>query len=69
MVGVFYQSRKIPITLPLFITITALSRMIILQRKGSAPENLIYEAGAILIICLSMFNHKAKINIQLFWHK
>ena len=31
MVGVFYKSNKIPITLPLFIAITALSRMIILR--------------------------------------
>ena len=53
MVGVFYKSNKIPITLPLFIAITALSRMIILQGKGSAPENLIYESAAVLLLALS----------------
>ena len=53
MVGVFYKSNKIPITLPLFIAITALSRMIILQGKGSNPENLIYESVAILFLALS----------------
>ena len=53
MVGVFYRSRKIPITLPLFIAITALSRMIILQGKGSDPENLLYEAGAILMLAVA----------------
>ena len=53
MVGVFYRSRRIPITLPLFIAITALSRMIILQGKGSDPENLLYEAGAILILAIA----------------
>ena len=53
MVGVFYKSNRIPITLPLFIAITALSRMIILQGKGSAPENLIYESGAVLLLALS----------------
>ena len=42
MVGVFYRSGSIPITLPLFIAITALSRMIILQGKGSDPQNLLY---------------------------
>ena len=31
MIGVFYTSNKIPITLPLFIAMTALSRLIILQ--------------------------------------
>ena len=54
MVGVFYKSNKIPITLPLFIAITALSRMIILQGKGSDPENLIYESGAVLLLAISV---------------
>ena len=53
MVGVFYKIRRIPITLPLFIAITALSRMIILQGKGSDPQNLMYESGAILLLALS----------------
>ena len=53
MVGVFYKSNRIPITLPLFIAITALSRMIILQGKGSNPENLIYESAAILLLAIS----------------
>ena len=53
MVGVFYKSSKIPITLPLFIAITALSRMIILQGKGSDPQNLIYESGAVLLLAVS----------------
>ena len=53
MVGVFYRSRRIPITLPLFIAITALSRMIILQGKESAPENLLFEAGAILMLAIA----------------
>ena len=53
MVGVFYKSSKIPITLPLFIAITALSRMIILQGKGSDPQNLLYESGAVLLLAIS----------------
>ena len=53
MVAVFYKSRRIPILLPLFIAITALSRMIILQGKGSDPENLIYEAGAVLLLAIA----------------
>jgi len=53
MVGVFYKSNKIPITLPLFIAITALSRMIILQGKGSDPQNLLYESGAVLLLAVS----------------
>ena len=53
MVAVFYKSRRIPILLPLFIAMTALSRMIILQGKGSDPQNLIYEAGAVLLLAIA----------------
>ncbi len=53
MVGVFYKSNRIPITLPLFIAITALSRMIILQGKDSDPANLIYESIAVLLLAIS----------------
>ena len=53
MVGVFYKSNTIPITLPLFIAITALSRMIILQGKDSDPANLIYESIAVLLLAIS----------------
>lgn len=53
MVGVYYESKKIPITLPLFIAITALARLMILQGKDQPPENLLYESGAILILALA----------------
>ena len=53
MVGVFYKSSKIPITLPLFIAMTALSRLIILKGSGSDPANILFEAGAILLIALA----------------
>ena len=50
MIGIFYVSNRIPITLPLFIAMTAISRLIILQGKGMEPITLLYEAGAIFII-------------------
>ena len=53
MIGVFYASNRIPITLPLFIAMTAIARLIILQGKGMDPIILLYEAGAILIIALA----------------
>jgi protein PsiE len=61
MVGVFYKSQKIPITLPLFIAITALSRMIILQGKDSDPQNLIYESAAVLLLSFAILviRHKS----------
>ena len=53
MIGVFYASNRIPITLPLFIAMTAIARLIILQGKEMDASVLIYEASAIAIIALS----------------
>ena len=50
MLAAFYSSRRIPITIPLFIAITALARLIILQGKDTDPSVLMYESGAILLI-------------------
>ena len=50
MLSAFYSSHRIPITIPLFIAITALSRLIILQGKGIDSIVLLYESGAILMI-------------------
>lgn len=53
MVAAFYKFRKIPITIPIFIAITALCRLIILQGKGINSVDLIYESGAILLLAIS----------------
>jgi protein PsiE len=50
MLAAFYASHRIPITIPLFIAMTALSRLIILQGKDGNPSILIYESGAIILI-------------------
>ena len=51
MVAAFYRSSRIPVTLPLFIAMTALARMIILQ--GKDPSDLLYEAGAIVLVAIA----------------
>jgi protein PsiE len=53
MVAAFYKYNRIPITLPIFIAITALCRLIILQGKGISTIDLIYESGAVLLLALS----------------
>ncbi len=53
MVAAFYKFRKIPITVPIFIAITALCRLIILQGKGINTVDLLYESGAILLQALA----------------
>ena len=49
MVASFYANNRIPVTLPLIIAMTALTRMIILQSKDVNAINIIYEAAGILI--------------------
>ena len=53
MIGIFFVSNRIPITLPLFIAMTAISRLIILQGKEMETVSLLYEASALLIIALA----------------
>jgi len=53
MLGAFYARQRNLIILPLFIAMTALSRLIILQGKDSVPMVLLYEAGAILLIAVA----------------
>ena len=70
MLGAFYSSRRIPITIPLFIAMTALSRLIILQGKEGDPSILLYESGAIILIAgacwiISQVNvDKVRVNVD-----
>ena len=52
MVGAYYESKQVPITLPIFIAITALARATILQ-KDQEPLNIIYQTSAILILAIA----------------
>lgn len=53
MVAVFYSDRHSAFVYPILIAITALARLIILQGKDMAPENILYEAIAILILTVA----------------
>ncbi len=66
MVGAFYKSHRIPITLPIIIAMTALCRMIILQSKDIDPVNILYEAGGILILAAAalMMSYKDKMSLE-----
>ena len=52
MVAVYFKSHEIPVIYPLFIAITALARLIVLQGKDSQPEQLIFEAASILLLSI-----------------
>ncbi|MEM9056237.1 MAG: phosphate-starvation-inducible PsiE family protein [Pseudomonadota bacterium] len=53
MVGIFYRSQTIPVVYPIFIAITALSRLVVLQSKDMDPQAILFEASAILILGLA----------------
>ena len=66
MVGAYYSTHRIPVTLPIIIAITAMCRLIILQGKESEPWVLIASAGAILVLAGSAYIMSLKDNLSLF---
>ncbi len=54
MIRVYLLQEEIRITYPLIIAITAISRLIILQKKDLDPAILIYESVAILILAIAI---------------
>ncbi len=66
MVGAFYASNRIPVTLPIIIAITALCRLIVLHSKEADPLVLVAEAGAILVLAGAayMMSLKDKLSIE-----
>ena len=54
MIKEYYFQNRIAFSYPIFIAITALARLIILQRKDFDPILLLYESGAILILAAAI---------------
>ena len=65
MVASFYANNRIPLTIPLIIAMTALTRMIILQSKDLNAINIIYEATGILILAVAAYIMTLKDKISL----
>ena len=53
MVGAFYSTNRIPVTLPIIIAITALCRLIVMQSKEMDALVVLGEAGAILVLSIA----------------
>lgn len=53
MVAAFYANAAVPVVYPIFIAITALARLIVLQGKEMAPQAIIFEASAILLLAVA----------------
>ena len=65
MVGAYFISNRIPVTLPIIIAMTALCRLIILHSKDADPWVLIAEAGAILVLAGAAYLMSAKEKLSL----
>ena len=65
MVGAFYISNRIPVTLPIIIAMTALCRLIVLHSKEADPWMLIAEAGAIAVLAAAAYVMSLKDKLSL----
>ena len=65
MVGAYYISNRIPVTLPIIIAMTALCRLIILHSKDGEPLTLVAEAGAIVVLAGAAYLMSAKEKLSL----
>ena len=65
MVGAFYSTNRIPVTLPIIIAITALCRLIVMQSKEMEALVVLGEAGAILVLSIAAFVMSLKDKISL----
>ena len=65
MVGAFYSTNRIPVTLPIIVAITALCRLIIMQTKEMDAIMVMWEAGAIFILAGSAYLMSLKDEISL----
>lgn len=65
MVGAYYISNRIPVTLPIIIAMTALCRLIILHSKDADPLVLIAEAAAIVVLAGAAYIMSAKEKLSL----
>ena len=65
MVGAFYSTNRIPVTLPIIIAITALCRLIVMQSKEMDALVVLGEAGAILVLSIAAFVMSLKDKVSL----
>ncbi|MDA8803744.1 phosphate-starvation-inducible PsiE family protein [Amylibacter sp.] len=65
MVGAYYISNRIPVTLPIIIAMTALCRLIVLHSKDADPLVLIAEAVAIVLLAGAAYVMSAKEKLSL----
>lgn len=65
MVGAFYSTNRIPVTLPIIIATTALCRLIVMQSKEMEWATVLGESAAILILSISAYIMSLKDKLSL----
>ena len=65
MVGAFYSTSRIPVTLPIIIAITALCRLIIMHSKEMDAFVVLGEAAAILVLSAAAYVMSMKDRVSL----
>ena len=65
MVGAFYSTNRIPVTLPIIVAITALCRLIIMRTKDMDGMMVMWEAGAILVLAVAAYVMSLKDKLSL----
>ena len=65
MVAAFYSSKRIPVTLPIIIAITALCRLIVMQNKDMDALIIIDEASAVIILAGAAYIMRLKDKMSL----
>ena len=66
MVGAFYSTNRIPVTLPIIIALMALGRVIVMQSKEMGALVVLGEAGAILVLSIAaiIMSFKDKVSLE-----
>lgn len=65
MVGAFYSTNRIPVTLPIIIATTALCRLIVMQSKEMEWATVLGESAAIFILSISAYIMSLKDKLSL----
>jgi len=54
MVGIYFQTKRLPVRYLIYIAVTALTRVLAIDIKTMSDEHMITLTGAILILCIAV---------------
>jgi len=54
MVGIYFQTKRLPVRYLIYIAVTALTRVLAVDIKTMSDEHMITLTGAILILCIAV---------------